>query len=85
MNKIDQLQKKIDKAKKNQTTNSSESSNKSSPLIDVGADLVAGVIVGVIIGLMFDKLFASKPLFLIICIILSVAAAFRSIWKKYIQ
>ena len=84
MKKIDELQKKIETIK-NQTTNSSESSKNSSPLTDVAAELVAGVIVGVIVGLMFDKLFASKPLFLIICIIISVAAAFRSIWKKYIK
>jgi len=84
MKKIDELQEKIDKLKSN-NVKTGVSKKNSSPIIDIAAELVAGVLVGVIIGLMMDNLFASKPLFLIICIILAVVAAFRSIWKKYIK
>ena len=52
---------------------------------NIAIELVAGMIVGLIIGLLLDKLFASKPLFLIICLILAMVAAFRSIWDKYIK
>lgn len=62
------------------------SSSKMSDLgimTDVAAEIAAGVFVGVIIGLFFDNLVDSKPIFLIICIIVSIVSAFRSIWKKY--
>lgn len=49
---------------------------------NIAIELVAGTIVGVILGLFFDNLFDSKPVFLIACLTLSVAAVFRSIWKK---
>jgi ATP synthase protein I len=52
---------------------------------NIAVELVSGVIVGVIIGLLFDKLFDSKPIFLIICLILSMIAAFKLIWNKYIK
>ena len=52
---------------------------------NIAVELVAGVIAGVIIGFFFDKLFDSKPVFLIICIMLAIVAAFRSIWNKYIK
>jgi ATP synthase protein I len=84
MNKIEELQKKIDKIKDKNAPIRAKNSD-SSAIADIAAGLVASVLVGVIIGLMLDKLFDSKPLFLIICIILSVTAAFRSIWKKYIK
>jgi ATP synthase protein I len=52
---------------------------------NISIELIAAAIVGVIMGLFFDKMFDSKPLFLIICLILSVIAAFWSIWKKYVD
>lgn len=83
--KLDELQKKIDNLKDKQKHLTTKDTNPASAIMDVAAELTAGVIVGVIIGLVFDNLFDSKPLFLISCIILSVIAAFRSIWKKYIN
>jgi F0F1-type ATP synthase assembly protein I len=55
-----------------------------SPLLNIAFELVAGIIVGLLIGLLLDNLFDSKPLFLIICLILAIIAAFKSIWNKYI-
>lgn len=52
---------------------------------NIAVEIVAGIIVGTIIGLFLDKIFASSPAFLIICLILSGVAAFRSIWKKYVK
>ena len=52
---------------------------------NIAVELVAGVVVGLIIGLFFDKMFDSKPIFLIICLMLAIIAAFRSIWNKYIR
>ncbi len=52
---------------------------------NIAVEMVAGMIVGVIIGLFFDNLFDSKPVFLIICLILAMVAALRSIWNKNIK
>ena len=52
---------------------------------NIAVELVAGVIVGVIIGVFLDKIFDSKPTFLIICLLLSFVAAFRLIWQKYVK
>ena len=77
------IQKRIDKHKaKKPTTRQISNSNQA---FNIAVELVAGTIVGLIIGLLFDNLFDSKPLFLIICLILAMAAAFRSIWNKYIK
>lgn len=57
--------------------------NASNAAFNIAIEIVAGVIAGLIIGLFLDNLFASKPIFLIICLMLSSIAAFRSIWYKY--
>lgn len=76
--RIKDLKQKIEPAK----------SAKAAPnraLLNIAFELVAGVIVGLLIGLLLDNLFDSKPLFLIICLIMSMIAAFKSIWYKYIK
>lgn len=81
--KFGDIQKKIDKFK-----NKKPIPNKlgnSSMAFNIAIELVAGVIVGLIVGIFFDNLFDSKPIFLIICIILAMIATFRSIWKKNIK
>ncbi len=83
-NNIEGVKKRIEKIKEEQLSISSKK-HASSPIIDITSELVAGVIVGVIVGVLLDKLFSSKPLFLILCIILASIAAFRSIWRKYIK
>ena len=83
--KIDDLQKEIDNIKRNLNKKPKYSPSNSSLAFNIAVELVAGTIVGVIIGIFLDNLFDSKPAFLIICVIVSVMAAFRSIWKKYID
>ena len=81
--KFDDIQKRINKFKdKKSTAHNVGNSNKA---FNIAVELVAGAIVGLIIGMFFDNLFDSKPIFLIICIILAMVAAFRSIWKKNIN
>jgi ATP synthase protein I len=82
--KYSDIQKRIAKYKK--TTPAAKKPPSSTNLaFNIAVELVAGVIVGVIVGLLFDNLFASKPFFLIICLILSMIAAFKLIWNKYIK
>ena len=77
------IQKRIDKYKvKKPTTRQISNSNQA---FNIAVELVAGMVVGLIMGLLFDNLFDSKPLFLIICLILAMVATFKSIWNKYIK
>ena len=56
-----------------------------SQAFNIAIELVAGIIVGLIIGLFFDNLFDSKPVFLIICLMVAMIATFKLIWNKYIK
>ena len=52
---------------------------KTSPL-NIATDLVSGVLVGLIGGFYLDKWLQTKPLFMIICLVIGIAAGFRMIW-----
>lgn len=52
---------------------------------DIAIEIVSAAIVGVIVGLIFDYLFDSRPISIIICLMLSFVASFRLIYKKYIE
>ena len=46
----------------------------------VGLNLLSSVLVGVLLGLGLDVWLGTKPLFIIIFMLLGIAAGFRSIW-----
>ncbi|MGI4775585.1 MAG: AtpZ/AtpI family protein [Janthinobacterium lividum] len=48
----------------------------------IGTEIVAGVLAGLIFGIFLDKLFASKPLFLIIGLIFGNIVSARIVWQK---
>ena len=77
------IQKRIDKYKVKKT--SVKPISYGNQAFNIAVELVSGTVVGLIIGLFFDNLFDSKPLFLIICLVLAIIAAFKSIWNKYIK
>lgn len=81
--KFKDIQQRIDKFKNNKLI--PNKINNNSTAFNIAIELVAGVIVGLILGIFFDNLFDSNPIFLIICIIFAMIAAFRSIWKKNIK
>lgn len=86
--KHQEIQNRIDKfktVKKQASTQANTPISSVSRALNIGVELVAGTIVGVVIGLFFDNLFDSKPLFLIICLIFAIIAAFKSIWNRYIK
>lgn len=56
----------------------------SNSAFNIAIEFLAAICVGVIIGLMLDKIFTTKPIFLIICLVLSNIAAMRLIWQKYL-
>lgn len=88
--KFEKIQERIDNISGRQKNigSDAEKNNRSKNTniaFNIGIEIVASGIVGIIIGLLIDNLFDSKPIFLIICIILSFIAAFRSIWNKYFK
>jgi ATP synthase protein I len=75
--KITELSNKIDIKLKGQ-----DKSHAKTPLgasTKIATDLVSGLLVGVVIGLMLDKWLETKPLFLIICLLVGVIAAIKNI------
>ena len=54
---------------------------KTNPL-NIATDLVSGVRVGLVGGFYLDKWLDTKPLFIIICLCLGIAAGFRMIWRE---
>jgi F0F1-type ATP synthase assembly protein I len=50
----------------------------------IAIEIVSAISAGSVLGLFLDKIFASKPILFIICLIFAAMAAFRLIWKKYL-
>ena len=88
MSHIEKKITKFEKDNKNSGNNNSrhnKSTDASSMIFNIAIELVAGLIVALIVGYMLDDIFTSKPIFLIICSILSFIAIFQVIWRKYIK
>ncbi len=79
--KAQQIQYRIDKLKKK--SHNEQRNKKSYNLVfSIAVELVAGIIAGLFVGFMLDKMFATAPLFIIICMIFAMFAAFKAIWHK---
>ena len=50
--------------------------------LSIGIDLVSSIIAGLVIGYWLDKFFDSKPIFIIIFVIVGSLAAAKIIWQK---
>ena len=73
MNKLKELEKKIDNAKKLQTEDNKVYKKPTvnySIAINISIELITGIVLGVFLGLMIDNYLQTKPLMLIICFIL---------------
>lgn len=56
--------------------------NNISLLLQISSDIVASLVIGTVIGVYLDKMLDTKPILLIICLIFSLAAAFKLIYQK---
>lgn len=79
----DNIQKRIEEIKS--IRQKSHNVKNSNVVFNIAIELVAGGVIGIIIGWGIDNLFDSKPIFLIICIMLAFTAAFKTIWHKYVK
>jgi len=77
--KLKDLQKRINKIAHKKEAKPAQTNNDS---YIVATELVAGVLVGTIIGVFVDKMFDTKPIFLIICLLIGIVASFKTIWYK---
>lgn len=76
--KLEELQHKLDSFNKKKTNNNS---TQKLDAFGFAVELAAGIIVGLVAGIMLDNYFNSKPLMLIICLLLGIAASIRVIIK----
>ncbi len=51
----------------------------------IATELVAGSTVGIIIGVFLDKMFDSKPIFFIVCLLIGLLASIKIIWQKVVN
>lgn len=81
---LDELQTRINKLKESNKpqNNRDKKTQDNLNLLIIATELVAGVIIGLISGLFFDKLFDSKPIFLIINLLLGVVAGAKNVWRR---
>lgn len=82
--KVRKIEQGID-ALKNNESKISESAKDKLQGEKAFAEIVGGLIFGVVFGLMLDKYFNTKPLFLIIFVILGLAGSIYSIYKAAVK
>ncbi|MBL0319835.1 MAG: AtpZ/AtpI family protein [Alphaproteobacteria bacterium] len=77
---LDELSSKIDEAERARKPTPDEGPSSGSAG-RVAIELVSGVVVGFLIGFWADKWLNTKPIFLIICILLGFAGGFWNIYR----
>ena len=84
MNKLKELEKKLDKVKQSKIK---ENKYYQKPVvnysiaINISIELITGIGLGVFLGLMIDSYLQTKPLMLIICFILGTLVGFLNMYK----
>ena len=84
MNKLKELEKKIDKVRKLKVEDNNlhkKATINYSIAINISIELITGIGLGVFLGLMVDNYLQTKPLMLIICFILGTLVGFFNIYK----
>ena len=84
MNKLKELEKKIDSLKKSKIKDDQLHKSPSvnySIAMNISIELITGIGLGVFLGLMIDNYLQTKPLMLIICFILGTSVGFFNMYK----
>ena len=84
MNKLKELEKKIDSVKKLQTEEKKAQKRPNvnySIAINISIELITGIVLGVFLGLMIDNYLQTKPLMFIICFVLGTLVGFFNMYK----
>jgi ATP synthase protein I len=82
-NKLQELEDKIDafRAKKAEPTEPSEDQENLRVGLRAGTELVSAIAAGGLIGYFLDEKFDTKPLFLLVLLILGVITGFMNVWR----
>ena len=85
MNKLKELEKKLDKVKQSKIQGNHQYYKKPavnySIAVNISIELITGIGLGVFLGLMIDNYLQTKPLMLIICFILGTLVGFFNMYK----
>ena len=84
MNKLKELEKKIDSVKKRQTDENKAQKRPNvnySIAVNISIELITGIVLGVFLGLVIDNYLQTKPLMFIICFILGTLVGFFNMYK----
>ena len=84
MNKLKELEKKLDKVKQSKIKDNEYHQKPAvnySIAINISIELITGIGLGVFLGLMIDNYLQTKPLMLIIFIILGTVIGFYNMYK----
>ena len=84
MNKLKELEKKLDKVKKSKIKDNEyhqKTTVNYNIAINISIELITGIGLGVFLGLMIDNYLQTKPLMLIICFILGTLVGFFNMYK----
>ena len=84
MNKLKELEKKLDKVKETKKQHSQyhqKTAVNYSMAINISIELITGIGLGVFLGLIIDNYLQTKPLMLIICFILGTFVGFFNMYK----
>jgi len=80
--KLNELEQKIEQFKKQDKKPIIPQSQSSSLAMRVVTDLISGLLVGGAIGYFLDEAFNSSPLFLVIFLIIGMAAGFANLYRS---
>ncbi len=84
MNKLKELEKKLNKVKQSKVQNNQYHDKPAlnySIAVNISIELITGIGLGVLLGLMIDNYLQTKPLMLIICFILGTLVGFFNMYK----
>jgi len=84
MNKLKELEEKLDKVKKSKIQDNQYSQKPTinyGIAINISIELITGIGLGVFLGLIIDNYLQTKPLMLIICFILGTIVGFFNMYK----
>ena len=84
MNKLKELEKKLDKVKQSKIKNNRYHQKpvvNYSIAINISIELITGIGLGVFLGLIIDNYLQTKPLMLIICFVIGTLVGFFNMYK----
>ena len=81
-NRLDKLSSELENKKQVSNNTTPNPPSNVSYAFKISAEILAGIFVGLFLGYYTDKIFQTKPLFLIIFLLLGIAGSLLNIYKE---